>query len=101
MPSPRWSASVMASNTQFTTSSARALVSSPRPAIASMSSLFVIFVPVPPRGGPPAPPEPRLVADSPPNLQILHESSHVSASAVNRFLACHRGPIQREDRLLS
>ena len=30
MPSPRWSASVIASNTQLTTSSARAFVSSPR-----------------------------------------------------------------------
>src|SRR5208282_835433 len=42
IPSPRSSASVIASNTQFTTSSARALVSSLLLAIASMSSLLVM-----------------------------------------------------------
>src|SRR6188768_2312472 len=74
----------MASKTQLTTSSARALVSSPRPAIASMSSLFVILVPVPPV-----------------DRQILHESSHVGASAVNRFFAGQTEPVQREQRLFT
>src|SRR5580698_7014954 len=43
MPSPRWSASVIASKTQLTTSSARAFVRSVRRAErASINSLFVI-----------------------------------------------------------
>src|SRR5260221_8764330 len=42
MPSPRSSASVIASKTQLTTSSARDFVSAPRLAMKSMSSLFVM-----------------------------------------------------------
>src|SRR4051812_43418245 len=42
MPSPWLIASIIVSNTQFTTNSARVFVNSPRPANASMSSLFVI-----------------------------------------------------------